>query len=482
MNGGPRVAIVHYHLRPGGVTTVIARAAAILAEQGMRAAVLSGDAPPPDWPTGLCRQVEGLDYASHVTADGLCANLRAVARAALGGAPDVWHVHNHAIGKSAVLPLALERLAGAHERLLLQIHDFAEDGRPGNYRLLLEQAGGGDPARLGRCLYPQAPHVHYAVLSSRDRAALVAAGTPVERVHVLGNPVFFGGEPPAARLPSSPPLFVYPTRAIRRKNVGEFLLWALLADAGTRWATTLAPTSPVDRAPYERWVAWALGRGLAVEFGVGAAVPAPITELLGDATGVVSTSIAEGFGLSFLEPWLLERPVLGRDIPEVTCDFKQAGVDLAHLYARLDVPLAWVGESALREACRRGLEVQYAAYERALPAGAVEQTWADIVRGDAVDFGRLDEALQARVLEPLLRDAGRRRELRPALLAQPAPGVLARNAAAVAAGYGRAAYGARLAQAYAAVAGAAPGPVTGLSVDRLLDNFLGPARLALLRT
>ena len=38
-----------------------------------------------------------------------------------------------------------------------------------------------------------------------------------------------------------------------------------------------------------------------------------------------ATSLAEGFGMVFLESWLAECPLLGRDLPEITRDFVEAG-------------------------------------------------------------------------------------------------------------------------------------------------------------
>jgi len=63
MTNTPRIAIVHYHLRPGGVTTVIQEAVMALRLRGCRVVVLSGtpmnlDALDPD--DRQC--VEGLDY------------------------------------------------------------------------------------------------------------------------------------------------------------------------------------------------------------------------------------------------------------------------------------------------------------------------------------------------------------------------------------------------------------------------------------
>ena len=70
-------------------------------------------------------------------------------------------------------------MAEEGERLLLQIHDFAEDGRPDNFTVLRESSRP----------YPMADHVHYALLNSRDRQFLTRAGIPETQVHALPNPI-----------------------------------------------------------------------------------------------------------------------------------------------------------------------------------------------------------------------------------------------------------------------------------------------------
>ncbi len=47
---------------------------------------------------------------------------------------------------------------------------------------------------------------------------------------------------------------------------------------------------------------------------------------------VINTSILEGFDFVYIESWILDRPVIGRNIPVVTPDFQAAGMKLGHLY------------------------------------------------------------------------------------------------------------------------------------------------------
>ncbi|MBN1764310.1 MAG: hypothetical protein JW860_03555 [Sedimentisphaerales bacterium] len=49
----------------------------------------------------------------------------------------------------------------------------------------------------------------------------------------------------------------------------------------------------------------------------------------------VSTSLMEGFGFVFIEPWAAQQCIIGRNIPSVTMDFVKSGLSLDHLYSVL---------------------------------------------------------------------------------------------------------------------------------------------------
>jgi len=47
----------------------------------------------------------------------------------------------------------------------------------------------------------------------------------------------------------------------------------------------------------------------------------------------LSTSVKEGFGYMFVEPWIADTPLIGRHIDHVIPDFHKNGLNLHHLYA-----------------------------------------------------------------------------------------------------------------------------------------------------
>ncbi|MEA3412965.1 MAG: glycosyltransferase [Pseudomonadota bacterium] len=484
-----RIAVVHYHLQTGGVTRVIRHAGESLRGRGASLVVLSGAPPAEPLPVEV-RVVPGLRYEAErpdMSPHALAVELSATAAEAIGGPPDIWHFHNHSLGKNLLVPECVLELARACHHLLLQIHDFPEDGRPRNYRALRQALADsrGRTSRLFETLYPIADHVHYAVLSERDGDALREAGAPGRQVHTLPNAVSL--DPVDDQTQTGPEsearLWLYPTRAIRRKNLGEFLLWAAMAGNTERFATTRGPENPLEKPAYDDWRAFAARLDLPMDFGVGERC-GDFAALLKSAHAMVTTSVAEGFGLAFLEPWLTGKAVAGRDLPEQTSDFRDEGVDLNHLYQRVAVPRDWFDDETLRNKARSALEHSMSSYGRVPGPGDAERALRAWTHGDTIDFGRLDEALQQQAILRIARSDGGRRDVSPTALALPEPGsgVVSHNRRIIEETWGIEAYGDRLLGLYedmlATPASHTPGALDG---DRLLDRFLAPERLYLLR-
>jgi hypothetical protein len=284
------------------------------------------------------------------------------------------------------------RWAREGRALVLQIHDFAEQDRPGNYRLLRDAAGG---EVLRSFLYPSHSRVRYAVLTSHDAAIIDRAG-PSSRATVLPNPV----EPLPVESPLDPAgidatgYLVYPTRAIPRKNLGEAILWSALLPEGEKLLITLAPDHPAHRAEHDAWVEFARHHRLPVLFDTVTRLKRPLGDFISGARAAITTSTGEGFGMAYLEPWLLGTPVVGRDLPKVTGDFAASGMSFDWLYPGIPVALTET-ESVQYE--RLELESRR---ERARAYGL---TGADVGNGmpprGVADFGFLPPALQRVLLE-----------------------------------------------------------------------------------
>jgi glycosyltransferase involved in cell wall biosynthesis len=505
-----RLAIIHYHLNRGGVTQVIAshlRALdrALPAGQQMPVAVVFGGRCQ-GWPSELPEQlsrlqvsllpVPELDYDEIRPREADLASqlLAALTQADFGPGQTVLHVHNHALGKNVDLPLAVRRMAWEGYGLLLQIHDFVEDFRPQSYRRLLAATAARDPqARSGR-LYPQATHVHYAVLNGRDRRVLTRAGVDAGRLHLLPNAVAGVGTLPSrggarSRLaerfgvPEDHRFVLYPVRGIRRKNVGEALLWSALSPAKTSFGMTLAPINPVERSSYERWKEVAQSCGLPWVFEVGDVGGLAYGESLAAADRLLTTSLAEGFGLVFLESWLSGRCLVGRNLPEITADFVAAGARFPGLQDQLPVPLPWLPEVEWRHEIGRAYRDVLRSYGQPEPPGReLQRDISALVRDGHVDFAACTRRAQRRVIELAVADSAARDHL---LRAQPgiAEGLSARapdralidhNVQVVRQHYSLERCGTRLLDLYERVGAEGTGgrlePLAG--ADRILSSFL----------
>lgn len=516
------LAIVHYHLNRGGVTQVILNHLRALAQTSSvgrpRRVVIFYGGRRTAWPDHLADELDTLPVELHAIAeldydddqspqpDRLAQLLEAAfSQCRFDPAATLVHVHNHSLGKNVSLPGALIELARKGYRLLLQIHDFAEDLRPRMYARLRETLAAEHPEQLSATLYPQAAQIHYAVLNRRDADALLRAGIVSERVHWLPNPVFAPEGLPtrdAARaklaeqagIAVDVPLLVYPVRGIARKNIGEMLLWSAVAQDRAWFAMTQPPLNPQEKPLYERWKQLAADLQLACTFEIGTLPGVRFADSLAAADRFLTTSLAEGFGMVFLETWLAGRPLVGRDLPDITADFVHSGLHFPGLQEKLLVPIDWVGHEAfvtmLAGTYRRALE----SYGRPVPAEmALREACAALVEDEQVDFGTLDADLQEQVIRHVQASPTARKQLliENPWLAQASTfpdeqeqRLVAQNAEAVHAHYSLNVCGTRLAEAYAQLAEAQPVPEfdAPISADEMLTSFLDLQRFRPLRT
>ena len=416
------LAVVHYHLLPGGVTSVIRDGLrAILKHRPglLRSIHLIAGRPDGLEPVRSALHAAASDAGAETlvqaTVDPLLdygargpANRDDWSFAAVSGPDAVWWIHNHHVGKNIPFTRALLRgAARGAARVLLQIHDFPECGRIDGYQQVR--------AALGAELYPFGPGLRYAVINRRDHAALAAAGVPDGCLHLLWNPVppspiEPGSERLAALMPGGGRLWLYPVRIRRRKNVLEAGLLARLVGRAAV-GVTLPPSSAAE-SPYHRR-ADALFRDGTLPGRVGFGgqprfCDRSLGALAAGADAVVSSSIEEGFGFQFLHARQWGLPLIARDIDAID-GFR----DLLHppstvLYDRLRCPLP--------RADRLHLGARYRARLKRLrpyvPQATLDEV-ADQVAADTgaplVDYSYLSVELQQAVAVRCTRDTELRR-------------------------------------------------------------------------
>ncbi|GHT82578.1 hypothetical protein FACS1894137_01740 [Spirochaetia bacterium] len=307
---------------------------------------------------------------------GLADAITGAMKAHWGREADILHVHNPLLRKNSALIPALHILQNRQARLLLQNHDFAEDFRPDVYARSEE--------------YPA--NCHYAVINSRDYSFLHRAGLKSEGLHLLPNEVHpLNAAPDRVRN-----RYLYPVRALQRKNIGEALLLSLFIPQGRTVAITLPPTTDRDIRIYQGWMDFARELRLPVEFELG--MGASLEDIYGSALGIITTSVKEGFGFSYLEPWTAGRTVMGRRIHYVCRDFENAGVRFDSFYSSLDIPMVYISSTILRGKMERIMMLVYKRFGMEPPRYIIKMMDEDLSSRTGMDFGRLDERTQEGII------------------------------------------------------------------------------------
>ncbi len=282
-------------------------------------------------------------------------------------------------------------------------------------------------------------------------------------------------------MPEIPRRILYPTRAIRRKNIGEILLWAAVQKDCDEFWVTLAPENPRERPIYDYWVGLSEELNLPIVFE--AVDRKPFPELVAECSHFITTSVSEGFGLAFLEGWLADRPLLGRKLPEITTDFESAGVDLSGLYDAVRVPIGWIDLPKFDTKLRMALQRSADAYGIQYSEDRFNSAKAFLISGDHVDFGRLDEELQSDVIRHLARCPADTPLIDPCVLTPPEPpGRTAGNRDRISEIYSPDRYHDRLLRLYRSLSETVASPVTRLDALSVLHAFLEPERVNLLRS
>jgi glycosyltransferase involved in cell wall biosynthesis len=253
----------------------------------------------------------------------------------------VW-AHNLGLARNLILADELSRLATKRKiPLLSHHHDFWFENRwmrwremrECGFRTLSAVAGAifGNPGALAtiNCF-------DKAVLDRRlpGRASwlpnLASRARPpsASRIHIVRNSL-------AKALGDDGPIWIVPTRFLRRKNLGEAVLLARwLRPEG--WLVTTAGVSSRDEHEYARRLDTAARRGkwrarFCILSGEGRRL-ASIEETIAASEALLLTSVQEGFGLPYLEAAATGKPLLARALPNVSPDLKALGFQFPHLY------------------------------------------------------------------------------------------------------------------------------------------------------
>ncbi len=449
--------IFHYHLLPGGVTSVIT--------DGLKAllkATLANSLNPINKITLVTGRKENTDnvYASVLNSfpetsrdkigekisieilpdiDYLdknaidTRNAGELARKLLkryGGRDSVWWIHNYHLGKNPIFTEAILEIAeGENEtipKLLLQIHDFPESGRYENLKTL--------KATLQHQPYPINPNIRYLVINLRDRNILIQSGIPEKLVYLLENPIDIG----RSSLPGEEEiegwrktllrfynvnsehtkLILYPIRAIRRKNVFEAALVSQIANLRNprdtyKLIVTLPGVSKTEQH-YSSLVENAFSTGTINGFfktGIALGdIGISFEQLVHASDMIFSSSVQEGFGFSFIQSIMWAKPLFAREI-EVLKTFNELFSQYPHnFYANFLCPVA----KNIRKSITEAYKIRVEAISTVLPPHSTEKLYSEVEQltsEEVLDFSFLDVDTQISILEEALKEESLQHEI-----------------------------------------------------------------------
>ena len=369
--------IIHYHFKKGGVTDVISRALKAIAVSAQidnthyKITLASGEKENalsyPYKDRDISRvsinsiEIPTLQYYSQskVFDDSHVSQLQDFFDE-YTASHRIWWVHNHHLGKNPYFTkLLMQHLDNTQQPCILHMHDFPESARFANLALLQ------NVLPLSAC-YSAMPHTQYAVINSIDKMHLkngglqahyipniIPAVTPVTTSHA--HEVLYELAPHHAAPPQEATLFTYPVRCIRRKNVLEGALiakaYAHYINHACNFNITLAGLSEQEKQ-YSETVKSLFEDGTICGFfnlGAHADNTLALSDMCGASDVVISSSVQEGFGFSYIGAAMWGCPLLARDIP-VTQDSKKAlHAWRTHWYSSVDIPWAILSNTEKQE-------------------------------------------------------------------------------------------------------------------------------------
>jgi glycosyltransferase involved in cell wall biosynthesis len=349
--GKTNIYIFHYHLNPGGVTRIIeSQIQALKKVSNYNVCLLTGHCENKLWYEKQKVTVVEDNLFNYLTdVDDLEKKYQHIVKVfhTWCTKEGVLHVHNLNLGKNPLVTLAVSEMAHDGYKVLNHAHDFAED-RPQNINFLkkiFKELSNRDYLDI---LYPDIINYHFATLNGYDLDRLKKKKIPESRCALLPNPVVFNQSTAVSgfdeikneivtklSLEQSKLIVTYPVRVIRRKNIAEFVLFAALYSDRANWIVTQPPKNPIEKEQYDKWTAFCKQENIKICWEAGNKVD--FENLIRASDFCFTTSIQEGFGMVYMEPWLLDTPVIGRDIKMVTEDLKSAGMGFPFLYEHLYV-------------------------------------------------------------------------------------------------------------------------------------------------
>jgi glycosyltransferase involved in cell wall biosynthesis len=359
------LVVVHYHLRPGGIRRVIELALPHIAQaapDSLSAIVLAtGEKPEPDWREIVTRSLPGTPvhffcepafrYLSEQRSSPEV--IRGKVRSALdrlaqifSPAETLFWAQNLGVGRNLILSDELAKLsARSGLALLSHHHDLWFENRWARWSEM-RTCGFRSLAAVARASFAAKARVCHVTINKLDYAVL--SKHLGSQAKCLPNLSERGGRPSRARIRAARdwmkthlgddcPVWIFPTRFLRRKNLAEAVLLARWLRPEGWFVTTAGVSSREEQNYAQRLESTALREKWKTRFRVldaNNSAP-PIEDIVMASEVMLLTSAQEGFGLPYLEAAAFGKPLIARHLPNVVPDLQELGFSFPHLYEEI---------------------------------------------------------------------------------------------------------------------------------------------------
>lgn len=430
--------IFHYHFLPGGVTDVVVSAVRSYLQfensfesitlvsgrednlENTKNRILSYS---PNTKSKIVKTevVKALDYIEKVSPAVKSDDILELLLQKFGHSENIWWIHNYHLGKNPNLTEALLKISyDKVQKMVFHIHDFPECSR---YPLLtrLKETVQGD-------LYSNSPNVRYTVINKRDYNNLLDAGLDKSKVFLLENPIDI-----SSSLPSSSPetgdklqayfakqfpnwkkgmgYMLYPVRAIRRKNVGEASLLALMT--GKNLIVSLPGVSSTEKRYSDNCLSFFAEGHVPGLFGIGKEsekAGVSFHQLIASANLILSTSVQEGFGYLFLNSMNWGKPLFAKDL-DILESFKPSFTEYdAHFYEKIQIPKDLVSVEKLTSLYKEKIS-RLEQLIKGFNSIHLREELDQLLSGNLLDFSYLSLSMQKDVIKHVAKDSSLKSEI-----------------------------------------------------------------------